>query len=173
LASLYTPLIQSWLRKYQIQPTDADDLAQEILLTVSRELPNFKHSGHPGAFRNWLRKILLYRVQSFWRSKKYQPLAKGGSSVLEDLEQLEDETSHASQLWNSEHDRHILAQLLEQIRPRFQASTWEAFHRQMFGGESANEVAASLGTPVHAAYVAKSRVLNALRQESAGLVDHL
>lgn len=171
LSDLYSPLIRNWLRRYQLQDSDVDDLVQEVLLTVSRELPRFSHSGNPGAFRNWLRTILVHRVQTFWRSRKYQPSAKGGSSLLDELRELEDETSHASRLWNTEHDRQVLSRLLDQIRPRFQESTWEAFYRQMFGGESAAEVASALGTPVHAAYVAKSRVLNALRQEAAGLVD--
>lgn len=172
LAAIYAPLLVVWLRKYSLQTSDVDDLVQEVLLAVSRELPNFQHSGQTGAFRSWLRTILVHRLQNFWRSQKYRPVAKGGSSVLEQLHELADESSSASRIWNDEHDRHVLSRLLDQIRPRFQDATWEAFRRQMFGGESANEAAAALGMAVHTAYVAKSRVLNALRQEAAGLVEN-
>ncbi len=173
LASIYTPLLRVWIRKYELQDSDADDLVQEVLLTVSRELSSFEHSGRTGAFRSWLRTILVHRLKNFWRSREYRPAAKGGSSLLDQLKELEDESSNASRIWNAEHDQHVLARLLEQIRPRFQESTWEAFRRQMFGGESADAVAADLKTRVHTVYVAKSRVLNALRTEASGLIDNL
>ena len=72
LASIYTPLLQVWLRKYALQPSDVDDLVQDVLVTVSRELPTFEHSGRTGAFRSWLRMILVHRLQNFWRSRQAQ-----------------------------------------------------------------------------------------------------
>ncbi|MBC8114369.1 MAG: hypothetical protein H7062_08335, partial [Candidatus Saccharimonas sp.] len=82
-----------------------------------------------------------------------------------------DESSNASREWNLEHDRHVMARLLEQVRPRFEAKTWEAFHRQMFDGQRADVVAADLGMPLNSVYVARSRVLSTLRREAAGLID--
>lgn len=92
---------------------------------------------------------------------------------MDQLRDLEDETSSGSRIWDAEHDRHVLAKLLLQVRPRFEPHTWEAFHRLMFASEPPDAIAASLGMAVHSVYVAKSRVLNALRQEAAGLVDDL
>lgn len=57
------------------------------------------------------------------------------------------------------------------IRPKFLPKTWEAFHRQMFGGQRADQVAAELNMSLSSVYVARSRVLAALRREAAGLVD--
>jgi RNA polymerase sigma factor (sigma-70 family) len=171
LASIYTPLLQQWMCRYELQASDADDLVQEVLVTVARELPDFEHSGRTGAFRKWLKTILVHRLQNFWRSRKYRPTVKGGSSLLDQLKELQDDASSASRIWNSEHDRHVLGRLLQQIRKQFEENTWEAFRRQMLGGESPSDVADSLGMAVHSVYVAKSRVLHALRQESAGLVD--
>ena len=171
LADVYSPLLRSWLMRLDVEATDVDDLVQEVMLTVSRELPRFEHSGRAGAFRSWLRTILVHRLRDFWRSRKYRPAAAGGSSWAERLEQLEDESSNASQAWNLEHDRHVMAQLLENVRPRFEPKTWEAFHRQMFGGQRADIVAAELGMPLNSVYVARSRVLSTLRREAAGLID--
>ena len=170
---------QSWrdgplqLKTVTLQDSDADDLAQEVLLTVSRELARFQHSGRTGAFRSWLRSILVHRIKNFWKTRNRRPNAQGGSSLLAQLQELEDETSSASRMWNAQHDQHVLGRLLEQIRPRFQESTWEAFRRQMFRGEKGKDVAADLGISLKAVQLAKSRVLNALRVEAAGLVDGL
>lgn len=171
LADIYSPLLHANLKRYDLQPADAEDLVQEVLLTVSRELPMFEHSGRAGAFRSWLRTILVHRLRDFWRSRNYRPAATGGSTWAEQLDQLADESSNASREWNLEHDRHVMSRLLEQVRPRFEAKTWEAFHRQMFDGQRADTVAAELGMPLNSVYVARSRVLSTLRREAAGLID--
>ena len=173
LVSLYTPLLKAWMRRSFLQDADVDDLVQEVLLTVSRELPNFEHSGRPGAFRHWLRTVAVHRLQHHWRSRQQQPLARGASSFLDELNQLEDDASAASREWNAEHDRHVVSQLLEQVRPRFQPQTWEAFRRQMLDGQRPDAVAAQMGIPIQAVYVARSRVLSALRREAEGLIDHV
>lgn len=171
MVALYAPLLRQWLRAYQVQDADADDLTQEILTVVTHELPKFDHNRQAGAFRRWLRKIMVHRLRNFWRSRQYRPVTGGGSSLLEMLNQLEDETSALSRVWDEEHDRDVLARLMELIRPKFLPKTWEAFHRQMFAAQRADQVAAELDMPLSSVYVARNRVLSALRREADGLVD--
>jgi RNA polymerase sigma factor (sigma-70 family) len=171
LTELYAPLLRQWLHTYQVQEADADDLIQEVLTVVAQELPRFDHNQRTGAFRNWLRKILVHRLRNFWRRRDHRPQMASTSSILEQLQQLEDPNSQLSRMWNQEHDRYVIARLIELIRPTFLPKTWEAFQRQMFEGQSADEVAAAMGMPISSVYVARSRVLSALRREAAGLVD--
>ncbi len=171
LTEIYSPFLQASLKRYNLQAADAEDLIQEVLLTVSRELPRFEHSGRTGAFRNWLRTILVHRLRHFWRSRESLPIVTGGSTWTDELDQLADESSDASRHWNLTHDRHVMARLIEQVRPRFERKTWEAFQRQMFEGQRADVVAAELGMPLNSVYVARSRVLSTLRREAAGLID--
>ena len=168
---IYSALLRSWLTRFDVASADAEDLVQEVLLTLSRELRHFEHSGRSGAFRNWLRTILVHRLRDFWRSRKYRPAAIGGSTWAEKLDQLADESSDVSREWNLEHDRYVMVRLLDTVRPHFEPKTWEAFHRQMFERERADAVAAELGMPLNSVYVARSRVLSALRREAAGLID--
>ena len=173
LTSIYVPLMRQWLNTYDVQPSYADDLIQEVLTTVVRDLPKFDHNQRAGAFRAWLRRILVNRLRNFWRDRQHRPVATGGSSVLERLNQLEDEASDTSRIWDAEHDQAVIARLLELIQPSFADKTWEAFRRQMFEGQRADQVAAELEMPLSSVYVARSRVLSALRREAAGLVDSI
>ena len=171
LVELYAPLMRRWLNRYDIQDADAEDLIQEVLAVLMQELHQFKHDQRAGAFRHWLRRILVHRLQNLWRSQRYAPSVKGTSSLIEQLNQLEDDRSEISRIWNAEHDRHVIAKLMTVVRPEFQARTWEAFRRQIFDGQRADAVAAELGMPISSVYVARSRVLAALRREAEGLVD--
>lgn len=173
LTAVYEPLLRQWLKKYGVQNADADDLIQEVLAVLTKELPQFQHSRRLGAFRSWLRRILVNRLRNHWRSRKYQPKARGSTSLLEQLDCLESDDTDASQLWNVEHDRKVLSQLVEIIRPQFQPKTWEAFRQQMFDGRRADAVAADLNMSIGSVYVARSRVLAALRREADGLVDSI
>src|SRR5262249_32607592 len=90
LADLYAPLIRTWLRRHSVQPSDADDLVQEVLGVLVRELPDFQHQRRPGAFRRWLRGVTVNRLRVFWRSQRGRPAAAGGSDFEQALAQLED-----------------------------------------------------------------------------------
>ena len=70
LVTLYEPLLNAWLRRYAMPSADAADLVQEVLTVLVRELPEFRHDLRRGAFRRWLRNILLNRLRAFWRSHR-------------------------------------------------------------------------------------------------------
>ena len=171
LAALYAPLIRAWLRKYDVQQSDADDLVQEVLLAVSKDLGEFDHGGHPGAFRGWLKAILVNRLRIFWRARDRRPQARGDSDIDERLAQLDDPASEMSQIWNRQHDQFVLRQLLALAEPHFSPSTWQAFYLVALKGKRADVVAKELEISVNAVFIAKSRVLSRLRQEADGLVE--
>jgi RNA polymerase sigma-70 factor, ECF subfamily len=171
LLDLYTPLVRTWLRRHGLADGDAEDLVQEVLAVVVRELPHFEHNRRPGAFRGWLRAVVLNRWRDFWRARRDRPVAAGGSESARALDQLEDPNSALSQLWDREHDQHALGRLLQLVEPTFAPSTWRAFRRVVLEGAPPAAVAAELGTSVNAVCIAKSRVLQRLRQEARGLLD--
>ena len=171
LADLYTPLIRAWLRRYDVQDSDANDLVQEVLLAVSKDLGKFEHAGQPGAFRGWLKAILVNRLRKFWRSRDRRPQARGDSDIDARLAQLDDPASEMSLIWNREHDQYVLRQLLALAEPHFARTTWTAFCRVALDGAKPDVVAEEMGISLNAVCLAKSRVLRRLRQESEGLIE--
>ncbi len=171
LVELYTPLLTGWLRRHALQPSDVDDLVQEVLAAVARDIGRFEHNRRVGAFRHWLRTILANRLREFWRAQRARPTATGESDFADILAQLEDSGSGLSRLWDREHDEHVVRRLLAMIEPQFTPSTWQAFRRLVLDGERPDAVAAELGLSVNAVFIAKSRVLQRLRQEGRDLLD--
>ena len=75
LYEVYAPLIRHWLAKYDVLDHDAEDLVQEVLMVMMKELPKFEHSGNVGAFRAWMKNILVHRLRNFWRQSKRHAMA--------------------------------------------------------------------------------------------------
>ena len=169
LTEIYTPLLSRWIRQHEVQPADADDLTQEVLLTVSSEIDGFRHTGREGAFRAWLKGILINRIRNYWRQKNRR--ATGDSAVQEQLRQLEDPASELSALWNQQHDEFVVRQIMQRARTEFAASTWKAFQQTAIENQPASDVARELQLTTNAVFIARSRVIRRLRELAAGLVE--
>ncbi len=167
---LYEPWLRGQLQRYGLQAADADDVVQEILVVLIKQLSNFQHNGRKGAFRAWLRGVTVNRLRELGRQRKYTPLA-GGSEFALHLEQLADDHSQQSQKWDREHDQHVVNQLLKRIAGDFEATTWQAFRAFVLEGRTAAEVADALGISQGAVWTAKSHVLKRLRQVAKDLLD--
>jgi len=170
LLELYQPLLQAWMMRAGVAASDLDDLIQEVLLVVFREVGGFERRGN-GAFRAWLRTILANRVRNYFRAQQHRTAATGGSEMLHSLAELESPDSALSQLWDREHDDHVVAILLRRVQGDFTTLTWLAFRRHVQDGEPAASVAVELGLSLNSVLLAKSRVLKRLRQELGGLID--
>lgn len=170
LHDLYAPLLRRWTGRYQMQPSDVDDIVQEVLLVVARELPQFEHSGRTGAFRAWLRTTLVHRLRAHWKARDRRPRATGESDFQQELQQLEDPCSELSGIWDREHDRMLVTQLLRRLERQFSESTRTAFRRVVLEGAAVDVVAAELNMSVNAVTVAKHRVLKELRRQGRGLL---
>lgn len=163
---LYRPILGRWLRRTDLQRADVDNVIQEVLLTVLRELPRFQHNGHAGAFRKWLQWIVRHRVRDFLRKPK--PVAGGSwERVLADLESPQ---SAMSRWWEREHDLFVLRRLLDLLESEFEPTTWKAFCLQVLDNEPTAKVAEELHITENAARIAKCRVMQRLKQEGRDLV---
>ena len=170
LDALYRPLLRAWVARAGVPASDADDLVQDVLLIVFREVAGFEWRGQ-GAFRAWLRTILAHRVRDYFRGQKYRPTATGDSDFLRRLDELESPESALSRLWDRDHDEHVAASLLRRVQGDFAPATWEAFRRHALEGEPAAHIALEMGLSLNSVLLAKSRVLKRLRQELAGLIE--
>jgi RNA polymerase sigma-70 factor (ECF subfamily) len=85
LVTIYQPLIRGWLRQQAVHPQDADDLTQEVLTILARQLPRYQHSGRTGSFRSWLRTITVNRAREYWRAGRCRADVVGGTSFQDFL----------------------------------------------------------------------------------------
>lgn len=171
MLEVYQPLIKKWLRRFHAPENDLNDLSQSVLMVVTKKLPEFEHAGRVGSFRAWLRTITRNCLLKFWRENKVRPKATGDSEFQGQLNQLADDTSELSQIWNREYDEFVLAAVLRQIKPEFKPQTWTIFQRLTLSAEKPKVVADDLGVTLNTVFVAKSRVMSRLRVVGRHLID--
>jgi RNA polymerase sigma-70 factor (ECF subfamily) len=170
LDEVYRPLIRRWLSALLKHHDEADDLTQEVLVILVRELPAFERR-RQGSFRAWLRQITVNRVRAHWKSRRQQPRAALGADGDRVLAQLEDPNSALARQWDQEHDRHVFQKLLAIVQADFDAQSWQAFTRFALDGQPAADVARDLALSERAVIQAKFRILKRLREEGAGLIE--
>jgi RNA polymerase sigma-70 factor, ECF subfamily len=162
LVDVYTPLFSNWLTRLGVPDSDREDLVQEVLVVVMKRVQDFEHRG-PGAFRAWIRSILVNQARKFFRDRPLHP------SI--DPDQLAQDDSILARRWDAEHDHFIANRAMKIVEGDFAPATWQAFRRQVFDSQPAAEVAAELGLSLNAVLLAKSRILKRLREELRGLVE--
>src|SRR5690349_16591615 len=111
LDDLYRPLIHRWLRRDPSLGEEADDIVQEVMGVLVRELPGFQRR-RKGSFRRWLRTVTAHRLSAYYRSRKNRPVAFGSPLEESPLTQLSDPDSELSRQWDEEHDRYVLSRLM-------------------------------------------------------------
>jgi RNA polymerase sigma-70 factor (ECF subfamily) len=164
LADLYTPILFSWARRCGETEADAADLVQEVFVVLWQTLHTFQHK-RPGAFRSWLRTLMLNKLRD--RKRREARLEK----VLAQRPQEAELPDVAELFWESEYQQELANRALRLMQTEFAPTTWKACWETVVRGRSSDEVARELGISENAVYIAKCRVLRRLREELSGLVE--
>jgi RNA polymerase sigma-70 factor (ECF subfamily) len=162
---LYTPLLYQWTHRLGLQPADAADLVQEVLLKLYRALPQFQYD-RQRSFRAWLFTLMRNKYQE-WRRRPV-PLPVGA------VDDAPDEQAHhdgPAALEEEEYRSHLRSRALRLIQNEFTPPTWQAFWATAVDGRAAAEVAKELSLTDNAVYLARGRVLRRLREALDGFLD--
>jgi RNA polymerase sigma-70 factor (ECF subfamily) len=157
----YAPLLLAWARRLGLRPGDAEDLVQDVFITLVQTMPTFTYERQK-SFRGWLRTVALNK----WRDRCRAGVRPAGVGRLSDLPAPDD----AEALWEAEHNRYLVGRALEVMRAEFQPTTWKACWELVVNDRPAAEVARELDITENAVYIAKCRVLQRLRRALAGLL---
>lgn len=165
-ASIYRPIIVRIALRKQLQLDDAEDLAQQVLMLVLKNISKWKKDPTRARFRTWLQTVVRNAmINALSRRPKDQ--ASGGTTSLEQLHQS---PAKADSLWfDLEWERETLRWVAQQVRSEFESSTWTAFWDTAIEEWSAQEVAERIGKSVGAVYIARSRVMQRIKQRIAEL----
>jgi len=164
--SIYRPIIIRIAMRKQLQLDDAEDLAQQVLLSVLKNIHKWRADPQRARFRTWLQTVVRNATINAL-SRRPQDRASGGTTALQ---RLHERPEKSDSLWfDLEWQRETLRWVAQQVRGEFESTTWAAFWDTAIEQVSAQEVAERMGKSVGAVYIARSRVMQRIKQTIAGL----
>lgn len=156
----YGELIRSFARRQGVSETDCDDVLQDVLLALTKDIASFQHDPARGRFRGYLKTVTLHVV--FKRFRQKSPAARP--------EQIDSSVQAASAdiaidvQWEQEwRDYHVRA-AMETIDAEFGEKDRAAFEHYALAGRDAKATAELLGISVVQVYQAKSRIARRLAE---------
>ena len=117
----YGPKIRGWCRQRGLQPADAEDVTQDVLLRLSRALKTFTYDPSR-TFRGWLRAVTLHALNDFAAERRRRPgIASGDARVLEVLGTVQARDELLARL-EEQFDREVVAQACATVRSQGRAA---------------------------------------------------
>jgi len=172
MVRLYTPLLRYWIGQAGLAGPDAEDVCQEVLRVAASRLQTFERDRPGASFRGWLHGICRNMVLKLRERRDRSPQARGGSDAFRQLQELPAAPDSLPSDADSEIEKNTLyRQVMELVRTRFEAKTWDAFRMTVIDGRAPDDVAAALGISPASVRKYKCRVLNCLRNEIGDLID--
>ena len=155
----YQQPVYRFARSHGLQPEDAKDVVQEVLIAVHRSAANWKPSGRVGSFRAWLAETARRITLQITRQRSRIGQGTGGSGFAIEIGDVA-----AGLQADDEDDRrwtfYCAASIVQkEVSPQH----WMAFWLTAVEGKAADEVAGILSMKAGTVYSAKCRVLAKLK----------
>ena len=163
-AARYGPQVLAWCRHWRLQPADAEDVAQAVLLRLFAKLRTF-HYDPARSFRAYVKTLARYAWRDYVeQGRRSLAVGSGDSQVADALHSIEAGDDLAARIAD-EFDRELFEAAALRIQLRVEPRTWNAFQLTAIDGLSAADAAQRLTMTVTAVFKAKSRVQAMLRDE--------
>jgi RNA polymerase sigma-70 factor (ECF subfamily) len=165
MVRLYGRLIYHWCRRSGADPDSAADLVQQVYQAVAENIHTFRRDRPGDTFRGWLRTITRNKVLDHQRARQRLIPATGGSSALDQWNQLPDELDDSTDPnQNTDELQRVVHEAIRLVRQQVNETHWAAFWETVVNNRDASDVAKELGVSRDVVYKGKSRVLATLRQ---------
>jgi len=158
----YAGIIQGLARTAGCSAAEADDVLQETMLSVAREMPGFRYDPALGSFKGWLFQITRRRVADHFRRRRPGD-ARGSDTQIP--EQLADSGEEKLNLkWEAEWRIHQLQLACERVKKQVSASQWQMFDLSTLQAWPMDRITGLLGVNRAQVYMSKMRVSRLIKR---------
>jgi RNA polymerase sigma-70 factor (ECF subfamily) len=158
----YRPMISAWCRKWGSQESDAEDVAQAVLLKLLTAMKRFKYDPNR-SFRAWLKTVTQNAWNDFLASRRANPALE--AAQVDALADSHDALADLEQTMERAYECELLEMAMRRVERRVKPATWQAFRLTALDNRSGAEAAKELAMPVAHVFVAKHRVQKQVEEE--------
>ncbi len=162
----YWRLIYGFARKSGMNDADAQDIVQEVMLSITKSLADYKRQ-QGGSFKGWLLTIVRRRMADHWRRRL--PKEQLTVPLPEQLSSLGMEDAALERIWQEEWEGRIFEAAASRVQQRVGARNYLIFDMLVRQRTPLRDVCRTLGVNAAQVYLAKHRVGRMMRQEVESL----
>lgn len=174
---LYWRMLYKVARRAGLGEADAEDVVQETVVAVARQMPRFRYDATRGTFKGWLFRIVGRRVADHLRRVYREPpraeaVFERGTDGEESGLPVATETSDAIGLaWEQEWEQAVFEAAVTRVREQTNPKHFQVFDCCVRLGWPTAKVAATLGLSAAQVYLARHRVSRAVKQAARAIND--
>ena len=168
---IYWRLIYSFALKSGLTDAEAQDVVQETVISVAKDIEKFKRDRSLGTFKGWLRNLTRWRIADQLRKRTRNVPAGNDSSIpFPGSDEIAGPVNaELEAIWEAEWQSNLLEAAIERVKPRVREEHYQIFDLNVVRRWPAGKVAQALGVNIGMVYLAKHRVMALIKKEIRAL----
>jgi len=172
----YWQLIYGLAVKCALTDAEAQDVVQETMISVAKQMPGFKYDPAIGSFKGWLLQITRRRIADQLRKRdqaealsrlppsdeKTEPLSDQRTATVERIPDPAGEP--LEKIWDAEWQSNLLHAALERIKRRVSPKQFQMFDLYVTQRWPMDSITTTLGVNAAQVYMAKLRITRLVRK---------
>ncbi|HMC27192.1 MAG TPA: sigma-70 family RNA polymerase sigma factor [Verrucomicrobiae bacterium] len=166
----YWKLIYGVAIKAGLNDVEAQEVVQETIIAVAKQMEGFKYDPQIGSFKGWLLHTTRWRIGDQLRKRRGEAGAPGReykpSTRTATIERIPDPAgSKLEAIWEAEWRNNIFEAAIEKVKHRVDARQYQIFDLYVMKRWPVKKVAATLGVSSGQVYLAKHRIFALVKKE--------
>jgi RNA polymerase sigma-70 factor (ECF subfamily) len=157
-----------------LSDADAEDVVQETIIGIARNMENFRYEPEVCSFKGWLMRVTRSRIidhlrRTRWPKYSFVPLPT--DTRTEDGRLSCDKISESvfENLWDEEWRKNLIEAAMERVKRKIAPEHYQIFYLNNIKGMSAGDVGKLLGASLPKVYVVRHRVARLVKREIRSL----
>ncbi|MDG1326610.1 MAG: sigma-70 family RNA polymerase sigma factor [Opitutales bacterium] len=155
---IYHAAIQAGLKD-----ADAQEVVQETVISVTKNIKDFDYDRSKGSFKGWLMKTTKWKIMDQFR-KIQKKNTRECSESSEFLENLSTELPEVEKYWENNWQQELLQSALVKVKEQVKPIYYQVYDMLIRKEMKPKEVSSALGIKTDQVYLAKHRVAEALKE---------
>jgi RNA polymerase sigma factor (sigma-70 family) len=150
---------------------EAEDIVQDTVAAVAKQMPRFQYDRSKGSFKGWLARVTRNHIADFLEkktreSKRRVELPEAAADGIAARDEVAAGGSESmDQLWESEWRQHLMTRALRCVQQKLPARAVQIFQMSALDGWSTEKIAAALRLSRPQVYLARHRAARLVKQE--------
>ncbi|HUS13084.1 MAG TPA: sigma-70 family RNA polymerase sigma factor, partial [Pyrinomonadaceae bacterium] len=163
----YWKLIYGVALRAGLSPADAEDVVQETVISVAKNIGQFRYDPENCSFKSWLMVVTRSRIANqFRRLNRVPPMhIDDGDDATSLLNRIPDKADGIEALWEDEWQKNIMDAAIRKAKRLIDPEQFQVFDFYVLKGWPVKKVAQTFSINVAQVYLIKHRISKTIKKE--------